>query len=221
MSQAPHGEVEEPSAPWLHAEDRALLQHKGMLSKDRQEINGVIAANVTHEGIEGAPARGMQGHREDDRRIVLRYPAELAEGLPIILDVFNDVEGAKQVKTAVGKRQGGDLAEHCQSAMSIQTGESRSADIHKGRTSDGEPRMQARSDLESRRCRSCKRGKQRPGVEALWRNDKTRRPERVVELSVDVCGLARRVLRTSCRYRASAIRSRDPRNSLPTELTRS
>ena len=131
MSQAPHGEVEEPAAPGLHAEARALLQHEGVLSENGQEIVGIVASNVTHEGVEGTPARRMQGHREDDRRIVLRDPAELAEGLPIVLDVLDDVEGADQVKAAVGERQGGDLAERCETAAGLQGGEGRSADCRR------------------------------------------------------------------------------------------
>ena len=80
-----------------------LLDMKKVISEDGREIVRIIASNVPHKGVEGAPARGMQGHREDDCRIVLRDPAELAEGLPIVRDVFDDVEGADQVKAAIGE----------------------------------------------------------------------------------------------------------------------
>jgi hypothetical protein len=167
VSQAPHGEVEEPGATGLHTEARALLQHEGMLSEDGQEIVGVVTSNVTHEGVEGAPARWMQGHRKDDRRIVLRDPAELAEGLPIIHDMLDNVEGADQVKAAVGEWQGGDLAERRETTEGLEGGESRSADFDEGRAGNGESRTQAWADFESRRCRGCERGEQRPGVEAM------------------------------------------------------
>ena len=61
----------------------------------------------------------MQGYREDDRRIVLRDPAELAEGLPIVLHVLKDVEGADQVEAAVGEWQGGNFAEHRETAAGV------------------------------------------------------------------------------------------------------
>ena len=170
--------------PGLHAEGRALLEHEGVLAQDGQEVVGIVASNVTDEGVEGAPARGIQGHREDDGRTVPRDPAELAEGLPVVLDVLDDVEGAHQVEAAIGKRQGGDLAERRETRAGLQTRERRSADVDEVRARDGEPRMQTRADLESRRRRRRERGEQRPGVEALRRDDVARRPERVVEASV-------------------------------------
>ena len=82
-----------------------------MLLEDGQEVVGIVASNVTHEGVEGAPARGMQRHRKDDRGIVPSDPAELAEDVPVVLDVLDDVEGADQVERAIGEWQGGDVAE--------------------------------------------------------------------------------------------------------------
>ena len=103
VRQTPHCKVEEPAAPGLHAEDSALLEHERMLPKDCQEMVGIVTSNVTHEGVECAPARGMQRHREDDRRIIPRDPTEFAEDLLVVLDMFDNVEGADQVEGAVGE----------------------------------------------------------------------------------------------------------------------
>ena len=84
---------------------------------------------MLHESIEGAPARRMQGHREDDRRVVSRDPAELAEDLPIVLDVLDDVEGTDQVEGAIGEWQAGDLAPRSETAAGLQVGEGRSSDV--------------------------------------------------------------------------------------------
>ena len=161
----------------------------------------------------------MQWHREDDRRVVLRDPAELAESLPILLDVLDDIESAYQVKASIGEWEVGNFAEHRATAAGLQVGEGGPTDVDEGRTGNGESRAQARADFESRWCRGRKCGEERPGVEALWRNHVTRRPEGVVETSVGVNGQARRVLRTSCRHGASDARDRCPRSPVPTEIT--
>ena len=100
----------------------------------------MVASNVPYESIEGAPARWVQWHREDDRRVVLRDPAELAESLPIVLDVLDDIEGAYQVKAAVGEWEGGNFAEHCATAAGFQVREGRPADVDERRTGNGESR---------------------------------------------------------------------------------
>ena len=62
----------------------------------------------------------MQRHREDDVGIVPRDPAELAEDLPVVLDVLDDVEGADQVEACVGEWQGGDLAERRETTAGLR-----------------------------------------------------------------------------------------------------
>ena len=206
LRQAPHGEVEQPATPGLHPEGRALLEHQRVLTQAGQEVVESVASNVTDEGVEGAEARGIERHREDDGRTVARDPAELAEGLLVVPDVLEDVEGAHQIEAAIGKRQGGDLAESRETRAGGQTREGWPADVDEARAGDGEPRMQPRADLESRRRRRRERGEQRPGVEALGRNDVARRPERVVEASVGGNVRSRSVLHGSYRQGVHALR---------------
>ena len=200
LRQAPHGEIEEPLTPGLHAEDRALVEHEGVLTQDGQEVVGIVASDVTDEGIEGAEARGIQGHREDECRTVPRDPLELAEGLAVVLDVLDDVEGTYQVEAAIGEWQGGDLGERRETRAGPETREGRLADVDEVRARDGKPRMQTRADLEPRRRRCRERGEQRPGVESLRRDEVARRPERVVKATVGCNVRARRVRRSSCRH---------------------
>ena len=126
LRQAPYGEIEEPLTPGLHAEGRALVEHEGVLTQDGQEVVGIVASDVTDEGIEGAEARGIQGHREDECRTVPRDPLELAEGLAVVLDVLDDVEGTYQVEAAIGEWQGGDLAERRETRAGPEMREGRS-----------------------------------------------------------------------------------------------
>ena len=161
----------------------------------------------------------MQRHREDDRRIVLRDSAELAEGLPIVLDVLKDVEGADQGEAAVGEWQGGYFAQHRKTAADLQAGESWAADVDEGRIGNGESGTQAWADFQSGRRRSCERGEERPGVEALRRNHLSHQPERVVEASVRVNGWPSRVLRDSGRYGVDNARDRDPTNPVAAAIT--
>lgn len=216
VSHTPHGQVEKPAVSWLHPEDRALLEHERVRSEDGQEIVRIVASHVAHEGVEGAPTICMQRHRKDHRCIVLCDPAELKEGLPIILNMLDNVERADQVKAVVWKRQGRHCTKYRKTAARLQAGESRPTDVDEGRAGNGESRTQPRADFESRRCRGCERGEKRPGVEALRQDHGARRPERIVEVSVDGNGRARHVLRASRREGASEARGRAP---VPTDIT--
>ena len=115
-AQAPHGHVEEPAVARLHTENRTLLEHQGMLCEDAAEVVGIVASNMADQGIERRPPRGMQGNGKDDRCPIPGYAAELAECLPIVLNVLDDVERADQVEAAVAERQGGYLAERRETA---------------------------------------------------------------------------------------------------------
>ena len=96
----------------MHAETRALLEYETMLSEDGQEICGIVTSNVPHERVKGAPACLMKRHREDDSRIVLGDPAELAKDLLVVFDMLDNVKRTDQVKAAVWVWQCGNLAEH-------------------------------------------------------------------------------------------------------------
>ncbi len=63
------------------------------------------------------------------------------------------------------------------------------------------------------------RGEEWPGIEALRRNQVTRRPKRVVEASVGVNDQARRVLLASCRHGTGEAGDHDPCNPVSTETT--
>src|SRR5262249_34715754 len=136
------------------------------------------------ENVEGAPARGVEGHRQHHRRSFAGDAADLANDLSVVLYVLDDVEGAHQIEGAVGKRQRGGIADGRQTAASLQACESRPADVEEMRAGERKARMQAGADLETRRCRPRDIREERPGGEALRRHQPARRPERVVEGSV-------------------------------------
>src|SRR5262245_27751442 len=95
--------------------------------------------------------------------------------------MLDDVERAHEVEGGVLVGQGDDVRLRRQPAVVMEPRQRSTADVEKVRPGDRESRAQPGSHLESSHRPRCQLGEQRPGVEALGRYDRRRRPEPVVE----------------------------------------
>ena len=185
LRQAPHGEVEEPAIPRLHAEGRALLE-------TRSCSPGWPTARRARSGGRDRRARRRRSSARDagaPRRRRSRRPARPAPARGTrpasssTCSTMSKAQTRSKLRSANGRaghgrassRPGRRLpaARECRPLTSTKCvpGDREAADAGRGRS-----RVAPVAGRERR--------EQRPGVEALRRDEIARRPERVVEATV-------------------------------------
>ncbi len=104
----------------------------------------------------------------------------------MILDVFDDVEGADQVECAVGKGQGGNLRLRHVASLAGEGSQGWRADVDELGLRKGQSGPQSGSHLEALAGGRDQGLNQGPGVEPVWLNQACVTPQRIVVPAIDV-----------------------------------